>query len=204
MARVLRRAGYAVVNPSYPSTKEDVATLAEATVGPAVAEARAARPDARVHFVTHSMGSILLRAWFADREPAGFGRAVLLAPPSKGSEIVDALARLGLAETVLGPAGASLGTGLEAAPQVLPGLPIRHGVIAGSRSVNPAMSVFLPGDDDGKVTVERTKLETAADHITLPVSHPFLMNEPMTIWQTARFLRRGDFDHSARLSAIAK
>lgn len=205
MERVLRRAGYAVVNQSYPSKSADMRTLAALAVGEGVGRARAIAPQARIHFVAHSMGGILLRAYFSETDPEGFGRAVLLSPPNKGSEIVDFMKQIGLAEMVLGPAGAALGAAdEEAAPAVLPDLPLHYGVIAGDRSLNPAMSALIPGPNDGKVAVAQTLLPGAKDHIVLPVTHTLMMNEPMTLWQTARFLRRGAFDHAARLSRLRR
>jgi len=45
------------------------------------------------------------------------------------------------------------------------------GVIAGNRSINPLLSLLLPGEDDGKVTVERTKIEGMNDFRIVPCSH---------------------------------
>lgn len=200
MERVLRRAGYQVLNRTYRSTASTIPELAEDAVGGALAEAG----GGAVHFVTHSMGGILLRAWFAAHDRGRAGRAVLIAPPNRGSELVDALHEVGLAETALGPAGAALRTGGAGAPGALPPLSLPHGVIAGARSLNPLASALLPEPNDGKVSVASTMSPDAADHIVLPVTHTLMMNDPMVIWQTARFLARGAFDHSARASRLSR
>jgi len=193
LASRLAAAGYAVYNVSYPSTELPPEAL-DGYLHEQVEACCAQAP--RVHFVTHSLGGILVRAHLARHAPANLGRVVMLAPPSQGSEIVDQLGDSALFQWALGPTAAQLGTGPESLPGRLPPPRFEVGVIAGTRSVNPLGSAMVPGPDDGTVAVENTRFEGMTDFVTVPASHTFIMRSDAAADHAIEFLRAGRFSHA--------
>ncbi|GHA18591.1 acetyltransferase [Arenicella chitinivorans] len=185
-----------VVNQGYPSRSHPIETLADLAIESALA---ACADASRVHFVTHSLGGILVRQYLSRHALPQLGHVVMLGPPNQGSEIVEAFRRTPILtqffDLLNGPAGRQLGTSSDSRPRSLGAVDFSLGVIAGNRSVDPVLSRLLPSQSDGKVTVESSRVDGMQDHIVLPVDHTFMMRDPRVIKQIQTFLRQGRFKH---------
>jgi pimeloyl-ACP methyl ester carboxylesterase len=191
LARSLEQAGYKVCNLGYASRSEAPDMLV-AALDAGIRDC--ASGSAKLHFVGHSLGGILSRAYIAKAAPANLGRVVLLAPPNRGSEYVDLLADSEFFRWLLGPTWAELGTGDMSLPRRLPPPAYECGVIAGTWSfLNPFAGWVLEGDNDGLVTVESTKLDGMADFLAVRRSHTFIMRADEVAAAIIRFLDTGKF-----------
>lgn len=193
MGQSLVLAGYKVVNMEYPSRSASVAWLADDAIGRAVADCQK-NGAVSIHFVTHSLGGIMVRSYLSRHAIPNLGRVVMLGPPNQGSEVVDKLGSWWLFRKLNGPAGNELGTGPDSTPNRLGPATFPVGIIAGDRSINWINSLMIPGPDDGKVSVEHTKLAGMTDHLVIHSAHPFLMRNRSAIKQTIFFLRNGAFE----------
>jgi len=192
LASRLSEAGFETVTFGYPSRKASIVELSGLLEERL--EACCADPGRRIHFVTHSLGGILVRQYISGHPLPNLGRVVMIAPPNHGSEVADLLPKVPLAGKIAGPSGEDLGSGPEAAPARLGPVAFDLGVLAGGRSFNPVFSSIIPGPDDGMVAVESARVEGMKDFLVLPHSHTFILKCPETARQAAHFLREGRFD----------
>ncbi len=191
LAADLVEAGFSVCNLDYPSRSAPPEELVAEIAGGI--EACGAGGAPRMHFVGHSLGGILARAYLADRHLANLGRVVMLAPPNRGNEYVDRLVGSDVLRWLLGPTWAELGTGETSLPRRLPPPSYELGVIAGTWSMNPFAGLVLDGEHDGLVSVESTKLAGMTDFLTVERSHTFIMRADEVAAAVIHFLRHGRF-----------
>lgn len=196
MQRELEKAGYLTANIDYPSRDFAVEELAEMAVPDGLAACRNHAGVSRIHFVTHSLGGILVRQYLSDHEIEELGRVVMLGPPNQGSAAVDELGGLPGFDWLNGPAGRQLGKGEESVPLQLGPADFELGVIAGNRTIDPVTSAVLENPDDGRVSVADTRLEGMTDFVVVEHSHAFMMRMRRTIELTKTFLETGSFGES--------
>jgi pimeloyl-ACP methyl ester carboxylesterase len=186
----LEEAGFAVHNVGYPSMRRTPAQLTEILD---LELAACCTTTPRIHFVTHSLGGILTRAYLAEHRPLNMGRVVMLAPPNRGSELADLANGLSLLHPLLGPTVIQLGTGTDSLPNRLPPPWYELGVIAGVDDFNPIGSHFVPPPSDGTVSVASTQLDGMHDFVTVRKSHTLIMWSGNVADYVIRFLKTGRF-----------
>lgn len=198
MEGALSGAGFLTVNIDYPARKQRVEELALQFIPPGL-EQCAQEGALAVHFVTHSLGGLLLRYYLSKERPENLGRVVMLSPPNQGSEAADLLKEKAWYAWFNGPAGQQLVTGPSGLPAQLGPVDYPVGVITGNRPAffDAWLSRAIPGEDDGKVSVERAKVAGMADFLVLSHAHPFIMDADDVIAQTIEFLRTGAFSREA-------
>lgn len=192
MEQSLLSFGYGVINVDYPSTDHTIEYLASVTLHD-ILESLSERSPSKIHFVTHSMGGIIVRYYLKHHNLKNLGRVVMISPPNQGSELVDLLKDQAVLERIYGPAAEQLSLEDGSLVRSLGPVDFDLGVIAGNKSFNPLYSAILPGPDDGVVTVESMKIQGMDDFIILPQTHAFIMKNDDTIAQVIHFLEHGVF-----------
>lgn len=192
MGNTLRNAGFSVYLWDYQSRKGTIEQHAEDLVEVLNAIAKK-EPGKPIHFVTHSLGGIVVRA--ATNHPdcpeeAKMGKAVLLAPPNKGAALARQFRECPPIRWVFGKkAGFQLLTFEELDMQCFGRFPetMKVMVIAGTKTPT-FFQIWVKEPSDGKVTVQETYLDTPHIHQILYVSHSWIMTSRESIGITKDFL----------------
>jgi hypothetical protein len=199
----LRERDYHVWNESYPSLSQPVEALSVPVIEAGLTHCRGKQAQ-RIHFVTHSLGGIIVRHYLQDHKIENLGRIVMLAPPNRGSEVADQMKDGFFYQAIMGPAAQELGTEKESLPNSLKPIDGEIGIIAGKKDGESWFLPEIPGDDDGKVAVERTKLPEMKDFLLVNEGHTFIMNDEEVIRQVLYFLGHGVFNRSSLIPQDAE
>ena len=193
MQQALVDADFLVANIDYPSLDHSIEELATIAIESGIERCRALDGVEKIHFVTHSLGGILVRQYLSANTIDDLGRVVMLGPPNQGSRAVDELVDVPGFDWINGPAGRQLGKGGESVPLKLGPADFELGIIAGTRSIDPITSAVLDDPDDGRVSVADTRLAGMDDFMVVEHSHAFMMRMQRPIDLTIEFLRNGSF-----------
>jgi len=195
LASRLRRRGFTTLNIGYPSRRCPIDALAD-RVAAEVARRRQDR-SRPLHFVTHSMGGIVVRSMRDRGLIPDVGRVVMLSPPNQGSRLAETFTGNPLFKMATGPAGQQLGTGEGAISRSLGPVDFELGIIMGNRPLGP-LGVRVGGESDGTVAVDEAPVEGMRDFLVVGYSHTFIMNSSEVANQTVEFLDHGRFRQPGR------
>jgi pimeloyl-ACP methyl ester carboxylesterase len=192
LSRAVAKAGYQTLRLRYASRRHSLDQIVD-DLAPKIAAFAAGTPG-QVHFVTHSLGGLVARAFLSRHPLDNIGRVVMLSTPNGGSEWADLLLRLRANHLVLGPVGRHLVTHRRAEDEALLGhISYPVGIIAGDTPLHGAIPRLLPRPNDSTVSVESTKVRGMTDHITLPVTHAMMPYNRHVTRQVMAFIRHGAF-----------
>ena len=192
MAGGLQDAGFTTANVDYPSQTATVEDLARLAVNVGLEKCRETNAG-KIHFVTHSLGGILLRYEQSQNPIPEIGRVVMLAPPNQGSEIIDKTRDWPTFKMFSGEAGLQLGTDKNSVPSKLGPVDFELGVIAGTGTMNPIFSAMLPNPNDGNISVESTRVSGMNDFLVVDNNHHAITSNDVVIKNTSAFLQTGRF-----------
>ncbi len=177
-----------VINWSYPSTRFSIAThashllaLLEKLTSP---ESTKLASQNRLHLVTHSMGSIVMRAALAQQMIPRLGRWVMLAPPNRGSHAARLLGHW------LGRIVPSLLDLSDRPDSYVNGLPT-------FTSLNPVPFAVIEAKRDRVIASSSVRLGGQLDHAVVDCHHGLLPWHSETGRLVERFLRYGTFREAA-------
>ncbi len=186
----LKKDGWDVVNWGYPSRDFFIEQHGEHLVLHLIGLAED-RPGKPIHFVSHSMGGLVLLAALNHPlcpDEAKTGKVALLAPPLKGSHWGRELSRFPWARKIVrDKAGHELMTksnfdDLGSYPESLENVL----VIAGTLKCNP----LLKGASDGTLLLEETYLSTPHERATVQQQHSTMLYSKKVSNKVREFFRK--------------
>ena len=146
---------------------------------------------ARLHFVGHSLGGLVIYRFLERFTAQPPGRVVFLGTPAVASRAAVQASQIGLVASLMGR---------SVADELLRPRERRWqfdrplGIIAGTQPLGMGQILArFQEASDGTVAVSETRLPGATDHITLPVSHLGMLVSPQVARQTGVFLQQGRF-----------
>ncbi len=189
--------GYEVFSIDYASLRSTIDNQASSLAN----VIRSLKGITEINLVGHSMGNIVIRRYLAGNDSAPhvwkpdprIARIVMIAPPNHGSITASRLSDTMTFKAVFGKAGRQLGAEWKDLETRLTTPRVQFGIIAGGYGNKIGLNPFLPGDDDGRITVQTTRLAGATDFLVVPALHELIANDPRVFDYTLRFLKDGYF-----------
>ena len=201
LAKRLQTAGFDTHQYGYRSMRDGIKTNSQRLNAWLESNHNPAKP---IDLIGHSLGGLIIRDFIAHYPQWKIGRCVTLGTPHNGSISGDYIWRLAPAIV-----GKSYEQALDGTVAPLP-KGIELGVIAGNKAQGLGQPILayhnrklrkanveIPSENlahDGTVYISETKIEAAADHIVMPVSHTGMLIDKSVAKQAIYFLQNGQFE----------
>ncbi|THB73697.1 MAG: alpha/beta hydrolase [Desulfobulbaceae bacterium] len=197
----LVKGGYHTFNVDYPSTDKPIRILASQYIPPALAQAER-KSCRKIHFVTHSLGGIVVRTYLKENQPNNLGHVVMLSPPNQGSVVAQKLKDEWYYQWLNGPAGQELAAAPNSIPTQLGGVSYSVGIITGNTHAffDGWLLPFFEEDNDGKVSISEARLDGMTDFLVVEESHPFIMDSKLVHEEVLHYLQHGTFSERSKNS----
>lgn len=194
LEKYFKRQGYEVLNESYDSRTTPIEVIAVEHIGKLLGSIESDEYEA-IHFVTHSLGGIMLRYYLSHHTIHKLGRIVMIAPPNQGSEVAELYRDKLWYRLATGKPGQQLYMHNNPLLRELKPMPTDVGIMIGTKSSDPWFNHAFAGPHDGKVSVQSARLPEMKDFITVDHGHTFIMNNKKIQQNIKYFLQHGIFDH---------
>lgn len=181
LKKYLERQGYRTYYYSYPSARYSIQQHG-IYFRQYIQKLSQENPGIKIHFITHSMGGILVREALAQstsKELKSVGSLIMLAPPNQGSKLAALSVKVfPVIKSFIKPL-AELSSDKNAYVHQVPVPKIKVGIIAGKY--------------DAKVPPESARLKGQIAPVIVNSTHTFIMNNAKTKQLIVHFLEKGSF-----------
>ena len=142
----------------------------------------------KINFVTHSMGTGILRYYLKENPLKNLGKVVFISPPSHGSHLAD-IPFVDKLPFILGKVVPQFSTKKDSFVNQLGEPDYNYLILIGNKTNNPFYSMLIPGKDDGMVPVDSAKMKSENFKIIDNTTHTSILKDMRTMKEISNFLK---------------
>ncbi len=193
IANNLETYGFHTISIDYPSTEAEIPELTQQHIPQGIEHCKA-NGAKQIHFVTHSMGGILVRQYLQSNHLPQGSKVVMLSPPNQGSKLSEKFGESWWYQWAAGPAASSLTQKESGIINQLREVSEPVGIIAAYREWSLWPDSWLPQPNDGTIAVESMRLSEMDDFILMNSGHATMRYQDDIQRQIRHFLVNGYFE----------
>lgn len=189
----LEKKGYSCEIYEYQSISEDIDSISKHLLN----KIKVDNCDT-VSFVTHSMGALVVRSLYQYIDNKSdfplINRFVMIAPPNQGLSLADFCSQYSILRKICGPNISNLTTNPISGASRYPIPTCQVGLINGISEYKNGYNIFIEGNNDGVIPVEKSKLGIETDVAYVISSHGTLVKNEKVVKMAVNFLVKGKFE----------